>query len=622
MPRSKKEPLEDMIDTLVVLGSDWYWEQDSLFRYTRIASPEHPRWQEMEAYLGHFRWELPGAQALTMTWDEHRALLSARRPFQDFQYMLTRETGEILYLSVTGEPRFDTAGGFIGYRGTSRNISKEWAERARLQDAQTLLGVATVLGRFGAWSVDIGTGKVRWTEQARTVHGLLLSQATTQEQSLAMYAPESRELLRACYQRCVSDGTPYDVEVQALTASQERVWVRVIGVAERDAKGRIVRVQGAIQDIHQSKVAAEEHRNLAERFRVTLDSLTDGFATIARDWSITYGNPAAYAMLHLSPQQVLGHSLWEVFPKARDSEFEENYRAAMEHGEVRRFEAYYGPLRMWIRASAFPSEQGIAISFTDATAAVQARQLLLRHNEELEQRVHERTEQLKRINDELAAFTLAVAHDLRAPLAGISGFSRAAADRLSGQSDEKVTHYLGRIQAGAERMDDLLAGLLALSRIGRAEIELRPLDMTALARDAVEALHAATPERMVVVQVQDGLRAHGDVRLLRTLVENLVGNAWKFSTRREPARIEFGQEADGAFFVRDNGAGFDMERAQELFAPFRRLHDAGDYEGLGIGLASARRVVERHGGRIWAESAPDAGAVFRFTLPAAPRTAG
>jgi signal transduction histidine kinase len=291
----------------------------------------------------------------------------------------------------------------------------------------------------------------------------------------------------------------------------------------------------------------------------------------------------------------------------------------MERGETRRFEAWYEPLQVWLRVSAFPSEQGIGISFSDITAAVHARHQLQHQNEALEQRVRERTDALQRINEELASFSLAVAHDLRAPLAGIAGFVRAAAGRLGEAADAKVVHYLARAEANAARMEDLLAGLLSLSQVGRADLVREPVDLAAMAREAVEALRTAEPARRVLVRVHEDLRAHADLRLLRTLLDNLVGNAWKFSAHRDPARLEIGRGADGAFFVRDNGTGFDMAHAEGLFAPFRRLHDAGDFDGVGIGLASARRVVERHGGRIWAESAPDAGAVFHFTLaPLAP----
>ncbi|RYF14385.1 MAG: PAS domain S-box protein [Comamonadaceae bacterium] len=603
-----------MNETLVVLGSDWYWEQDALYRFTLIRSPVQPARPHSPAALGRTRWELEGAHALTMTWEEHRALLSARRPFHDFQYLHRELNGEVRYLSASGEPVFGADGEFRGYRGITRDTTDHWAQRTQLEEAHSLLGVAAVVGRFGAWSADVRTGQVHWTEQARALYELPRTHGTTLAVAMSMYLPDDRERLRIAYERCAADGTPYDLELQAQTASGRRIWVRVTGVAVRDPEGRIVRLQGAVQDIDASKAAAVAYRDLAERFRSTLDSLTDGFATVDRDWRITYANAAAYALVQMPQGDALGRDFRELFPAVRDSVFEEHYRAAMDRGEVRRFDAYYAPLDTWFRVSAFPSGQGIAISFTDVTAATNARRLLQRQNEELERRVRERTEALRRINEELAAFSLAVAHDLRAPLAGIRGFTRAAAERLQPDGDAKVAHYLGRVDASAGRMEELLAGLLSLSRVGSAELVWQPVNLSALAREAAEALQAAHPARRVRVCVHDGLHARADLGLLRTLVDNLVGNAWKFSAGRDPAHIEVGQEPQGVYFVRDDGAGFDMTRAQELFAPFRRLHDVQEFSGVGIGLASARRVVERHGGRIWAESAPGEGAVFRFTL--------
>jgi PAS domain S-box-containing protein len=604
-----------MMDNLIVLASDWYWEQDAQFRYTRVVEPAQPHVEakSLPSCIGLCRWELPDARALTMTWEEHRALLAARRSFNDFQHVF-RDGDADRCVSVNGEPVFDAAGAFTGYRGTSRDVTDDWRQRALLRDAQALLGVAAVLGRFGAWSIDVRTGEGVWTEQARAIHQSPLPHRCTSQQVLDQYAPEYREGMREAFSRCAVDGTPYDLEVEVLTAPGSRTWVRVIGIAARDEQGRIVRVQGAYQGIDASKKAAEEHRALAEQLRTTLDSLTDGFGTVDRAWRITYLNDAALAILRLT-REVVGMSFWEVFPQLAGGPYEEHYRRAMEHGEPRRFDGYYEAQGMWFRASAFRSGEGIAVSFTDITAAVQAREAMQRMNQELELRVQERTAQLKRLNEELSAFTLAVAHDLRAPLAGIGGFVDVIADRLRALGDEKLGHYIARVQHGVGRMEDQLEALLELSRIGRTELQLRPVDLSALACDALEGLRAADPERQVEATVQEGLRVSGDPRLLRTLIDNLVGNAWKFSAARQRACIAVGRNADGTFFVRDNGAGFDMAHAADLFAPFRRLHTAREFPGVGVGLASARRVVERHGGSIRAESVPDQGTVFWFTLP-------
>jgi PAS domain S-box-containing protein len=603
------------IHNLLTLGSDWYWEQDPDFRFTVMVAPEHVRGRDLAQLLGHRRWDRPQAHALTMGWERHQELLARRKPFHDFQYSVSLAGADApLYVSTSGEPMFDADGAFLGYRGTARDVTAQWEQKGKLQEAETLLGMAATLGRFGAWSIDLATGTTHWTEGMRAIHQVPLSHQSGTMEVLDMYAPEYREALLQAYRRCATEGVPYDLEVEALTAHQERFWARVIGVAVRDHAGGIVRIQGAYQDIHRSKTAAEEHRQLAHRLRTTLDSLTDGFVSVDPQWRITYLNPASLAMLELTGEQAIGQSLWDVLPGLRGSPFEESYRLCMATRTVRRVEAYYEPLQMWARASAFPSEQGIAISFTDITAAMEARQQLERVNAQLETRVRERTAELKRINDELASFTLAVAHDLRAPLAGVSGFSMALAERLAREPDEKVARYISRIQAGVSLMDHLIEGLLELSRIGRTEMQPRRVDLTAVAQDCVQALRLTAGGRMGAVEVQQGLYAHGDARLLRTVIENLLGNAWKFSAQRNPARISFGQESDGTFFVRDNGAGFDMDRVEALFAPFTRLHADEQYRGLGIGLASARRVIERHGGRIWAESSADRGTTFWFTL--------
>ena len=175
---------------------------------------------------------------------------------------------------------------------------------------------------------------------------------------------------------------------------------------------------------------------------------------------------------------------------------------------------------------------------------------------------------------------------------------------------------MSRVPAGT--VGELIDDLLKLSRVTRAELQVQPVDMSALAAEVMDALRRQTPERAVAVDIAPDLAAEGDAKLLRIALDNLLGNAWKFTGRRADARIEFGREDGAVFCVRDNGAGFDMAYADKLFGAFQRLHDAGEFPGTGIGLATAQRVIHKHGGRIWAESAPDAGATFRFTLGARP----
>jgi signal transduction histidine kinase len=225
--------------------------------------------------------------------------------------------------------------------------------------------------------------------------------------------------------------------------------------------------------------------------------------------------------------------------------------------------------------------------------------------------------ELEQANRELEAFSYSVSHDLRAPLRAIDGFSKALLSEHAAALDEQGRHYLERVRAGTQRMSALIEALLDLSRITRATVRREPVDLTRLATGVVEELRRREPSRAVVAEIAEGLTANGDRQLLRIVLENLLGNAWKFTARRAEARISFGWEAGAAgsaFFVRDNGAGFDMAYADKLFAPFQRLHRSSDFEGTGIGLATVQRIVSRHGGRLSASAEVGVGATFRFTL--------
>jgi PAS domain S-box-containing protein len=227
---------------------------------------------------------------------------------------------------------------------------------------------------------------------------------------------------------------------------------------------------------------------------------------------------------------------------------------------------------------------------------------------------------LKAANRELEAFSYSVAHDLRAPLRAMQGFAHALLDEYGNKVDGDGLDYLHEIHNGALRMASLIDALLLLSRVSRSELRPEQVDVSSIARSVLDRLARAEPQRIVEVAVQHGLRAWIDERLARTLFENLLGNAWKFTSQTASPRIEFGA-SDGdrqTLFVRDNGVGFDMQYATKLFMPFQRLHSADQFAGTGVGLATAERVLARHAGRLWAESTIGAGATFYFWLPAGP----
>jgi signal transduction histidine kinase len=266
-----------------------------------------------------------------------------------------------------------------------------------------------------------------------------------------------------------------------------------------------------------------------------------------------------------------------------------------------------------------------------------AEQQIVSLNASLEQRVRDRTTELEAANQELESFAYSVSHDLRAPLRGINGWSNALVEDYGDRLDEQGREFLTQVCGEAQRMGQLIDDLLQLSRLSRVEMSREPVDLSAIARGILARLGQHDPSRRVQTVIASGLMAYGDPQLLQVAIQNLLENAWKFTSKCLDARIEIGlidkssddtagssrlPDAPSApvFFIRDNGAGFDMAHTAKLFAPFQRLHRQSEFPGTGIGLASVQRIIHRHGGRIWAMAEPGKGVTFCFTLPVTPST--
>jgi light-regulated signal transduction histidine kinase (bacteriophytochrome) len=239
-------------------------------------------------------------------------------------------------------------------------------------------------------------------------------------------------------------------------------------------------------------------------------------------------------------------------------------------------------------------------------------------NATLERRVEARTAELQDANRELEAFAYSVSHDLRSPLRAVEGFAKILLRDYTGKLlDETAADYMRRMSAAIQRMGHLIADLLGLSRLSRQEMTRNNVNLSEMAEGILSEFQSREPERQVCVEIEPELSGRADPHLIHVVLENLLGNAWKYTGKTPVAKIHFGVAADRdapAYYVRDNGAGFDMKHADQLFAPFQRLHRSDEFEGNGIGLATVQRLIRRHGGRVWAQAEPNLGAVFYFTL--------
>jgi PAS domain S-box-containing protein len=330
----------------------------------------------------------------------------------------------------------------------------------------------------------------------------------------------------------------------------------------------------------------------------------------------------------VSRDTIVGLTDHDLFPPAVADEFRANDLQAAQRGRpVQMEEVAPGDdgTQTYITVK-FPLFDGAGEPYavcgisTDITDRKRAEDQVQQLNSELEHRVRQRTAELEASTRELDAFAYSVSHDLRAPLRSLDGYSQLLVEDCGDRLDEAGREYLQRLQANVARMAQMIDDLLHLSRATRTALRRSAVDLTGLAGEVLTDLRAAEPDRAVEVRVAPGLTATGDPDLVRLVLQNLLGNAWKFTARRPDGAIDVdhepGTDAEGGdvFCVRDNGAGFDMRFAGKLFEPFQRLHASSEFEGNGIGLAIVHRIVSRHGGRIWAEGTEGAGAAFRFTL--------
>jgi PAS domain S-box-containing protein len=740
----------------------------------------HP--DDLERTADDFRNAIESAQSMH---NEHRLLCADG----SYRWQLARVI-----------PNRDAQGRVVAYYGTSTDIDDLKQAEASMKTQAELLSMAGQLSRMGGWALELPDMRFRWSEEASLVMALPPGSAPTLETAIRLCTPESQPLASRVAQECIENGTPFDVEVEMITGTGRKIWVRSMARAVRNEQDQIVRVQGALQDVTARVLAEREvhsqletlqgaaeaaqavtrHRNLdamlqevADQARaiigahqaiisltqssnwaqsITALSLSDKYAAYRHLMEPPDGS-GIYAVVcetnrpqRLTQAELEAHPRWRGFgayadkhPAMRgwlavpltgrdgtnigvlqlsdklEGEFtqQDEYIAtelaelaqiaidnvkllaqvqelntgleekiALRTRELAQQEALFRALaeqaphpiwtidthgnatfisRAWyeIFGGAAPDWHGTAwldLVHPDDHAEMNEIWRLARQNRtpysgvrrlrakdgsyrSMSHRVSpvfndvgevmfwvgidvDMTEikaietALRHSNAELEAFSYSVSHDLRSPLNTIDGFSRLLSKELGASQGERTQHYLARIQSSVGQMGQLIEGLLSLAHVTRLELRYQPVDLSAISREVLDSLRIHAPARQVHAVVAPGLAVHGDMRLLRSVMENLLGNAWKFSERREHTEIEVGWSADqAAFFVRDNGAGFDMAYAAKLFGTFERLHGVSEFAGTGIGLATVSRVIARHGGRIWAVAAPDQGATFFFTLP-------
>ncbi|MBX7174217.1 MAG: PAS domain S-box protein [Pyrinomonadaceae bacterium] len=373
-------------------------------------------------------------------------------------------------------------------------------------------------------------------------------------------------------------------------------------------------------DIQERKTMEEELVKSEKRYRNTLDKMLEGVQIIGFDWKYIYVNDALAIQAKYPKEELIGYTMMEKYPGIENTELFQNFEHCFkERAPIHVENEFTFPdgSKGWFELSFQPVPEGVFVLSVDITQRKHQEDEIRQLNESLEHKVIERTAELNAVNKELAAFSYSVSHDLRAPLRTLDGFSLALLEDYEDALDEMGKNYLHRIRAGSQQMAQLIDDMLTLSRVTRTEVSIGNINLSEIVKQIAANLVETQPRENVFFAIKDNVYAVADERLIRIALENLIGNAYKFTSKREFTKISFGieqQDEETVYFVRDNGCGFDMAYSEKLFGAFQRFHSVQEFEGTGIGLATVQRVINRHGGKIYAESQVGEGTTFYFTL--------
>ena len=536
---------------------------------------------------------------------------------------------EVHLLSIHVAPERDAAGQIYGGVGIVEDRAAFQSTDEQRRDAKERYVLSQRSANEGLWDWDPNTQLLYLSPRLLALLGLHSDTLkTTGAEWLKLIHPDDRKRYRADVIAHLRGQTEhFESEYRVADKRGNFHWVLARGLAHRGPDGRAVRIVGSISDITARKRAEEQLKAERDFSRGLIDSLPAPFFLFDEHGRLVLWNRFVSELTGLDDAQLQNAEAGRLVIAEQEAVLAHRIESALGTGEasvevmLRRDHAEPVPFLVVGRRVLLDGKPHIVGVGTDLTERKFAEKAIKRLNTELERRVAERTSQLSAALNELESFSYSVSHDLRAPLRAIEGYSAILGSDYGDNLDDEAKELLRRVRAAVHRMGQLIDDLLTLSRVSRKALERRPVDLTTLALVICEELRQQDPARPVRVDIAPGLCVEGDPSLMRTVLENLLGNAWKFTGRVAAPEIRFEATRHAgvdAFVIRDNGAGFDMRYRDNLFRPFQRLHSDREFPGTGIGLATVARIVRRHGGEVWAEGEVGKGASLYFSIGQTP----